>query len=406
MVGVDTFGIYSYVYAWMVVLAYCATLGFDVALLRFLPAYQAEDAWALLKGIILYAQRRAAAVGISVISVGMLIILVIAPEIPAEIRNTFLVGFALVPVWALLWIRCAMVRAFGGVASALVPDKIIRDGMLLVIVALASWGLGRKFSAPAVMTATLISSAAALVVTSLAIRRLRPDAIEGIPAEFAATTWRRTILPLVILAATEALMNRSGVLLLGWMGHTADAGIYGLAFNIAFLTALPRTALNTLFAPTLSHLHARKDRAMMQMLTARSASWTLGAAACIAIILSVLAGPLLTWFGRGYEAGVPVLRILLIGQVFAASAGSQLQIMTMTGQERSAAVLLSASAAVNALAGIVFIQLFGLIGAAIATTIGLIIWNSAMAFFIWRRLQLLPGVLGLSRMSISRAHVP
>src|SRR5580700_10984455 len=102
MVGVDTFGIYSYVYAWMVVLAYCATLGFDVALLRFLPAYQAEDAWALLKGIILYAQRRAAAVGISVISVGMLIILVIAPEIPAEIRNTFLVGFALVPVWALL----------------------------------------------------------------------------------------------------------------------------------------------------------------------------------------------------------------------------------------------------------------------------------------------------------------
>jgi hypothetical protein len=36
--------------AWMVVLAYFSALGFDMALLRFAPAYRAKGAYALLKG--------------------------------------------------------------------------------------------------------------------------------------------------------------------------------------------------------------------------------------------------------------------------------------------------------------------------------------------------------------------
>src|SRR6266566_7528857 len=58
-----------------------------------------------------------------------------------ELRNTFLVGFIL-PLWALLWIRCSIVRAFGGVVLALVPDRVVRDGLLLVLVMLASPLLG------------------------------------------------------------------------------------------------------------------------------------------------------------------------------------------------------------------------------------------------------------------------
>src|SRR5215469_3848265 len=58
MIGVDSFGIYAYVTATMVVLAYLAALGFDVALLRFVPVYEAQQRWDLLKGVISYAQRR------------------------------------------------------------------------------------------------------------------------------------------------------------------------------------------------------------------------------------------------------------------------------------------------------------------------------------------------------------
>ncbi|SDR60437.1 Membrane protein involved in the export of O-antigen and teichoic acid [Rhizobiales bacterium GAS113] len=397
IIGADSFGIYAYVLAWMAVLAYFCALGFDVALLRYVPAYRAEQGWGLLKGVIQYAERRAAAVGILVVSVGMSVVLLVATGMSPALRNTFLIGFLLVPVWALLWIRSAAVRAFGGVAAALVPDRMVRDGLLVGFVAVASFGLGQTIDAPWVMTATLVSSFTGLCLASLAARRLRPRAIDGVSAKYAARIWRQTALPLVIIAAAETLLNRTGVLLLGWSGYTTDAGIYGLAFNMAFLAALPRAAVNTLFAPTISDLFARGDRTTLQALVSQSASWTLCGAACIALVLSVLAGSLLSWFGHGYEAGVPALRILLLGQVFAASAGSQLQVMTMTGHERSAAVLLAACTVVNAGLSALLINLFGLTGAAVAATATLIVWNVAMALFIRRHLQLLPGVLGLPR---------
>jgi O-antigen/teichoic acid export membrane protein len=50
LIGADTYGVYTYVIAWMTILAYLSALGFDIALLRFLPAYQTKGAWSLARG--------------------------------------------------------------------------------------------------------------------------------------------------------------------------------------------------------------------------------------------------------------------------------------------------------------------------------------------------------------------
>lgn len=399
IVGANSYGIYAYVFAWMTVLAYFSTLGFDVALLRFAPDYQGQRAWAMLRGVIQYAERRATLVGICVILIGISVIASWAGGSSPELTNTFLVGFILVPVWALLWIRTSAARAFGGVLSALAPERIVRDGMLLGLVGLAGLVRWWNIDASLVMVATLISSAVALALVSLAKRRLQPSAVKTIlPSSAARGTWQRTALPLLIIGGTWALMDRTGVMLLGWTGETKEAGIYALAFNITYLIALPGTAVNTLFAPTVSNLFARQDRATLQVLVTRAASWTLCGAACIALALWLLAEPLLAWFGRDFGAGVSALHILLIGQVFAADARLQVYLMTMTGHERSAAVLLIGSATANILISAALISLLGLTGAAIATTTILIVWNAAMALFVWRRLRLLPGVLGIFRL--------
>lgn len=391
IVGAETFGVYSYVLAWVTVLAYFSALGFDIALLRFVSAYRASQAWGLLRGVIRYSERRMAIAGTLVVAVGAIAIAISANEISPELRNTFLAGFVLVPVWALLWIRSSIVRAFGGVLSAVVPDRMVRDGTLICIIVLLSWGLKWHLDAPLIMMATLASTTAALVMASLAVRRLHPPEIDGAVPDYDIPVWRKTILPLMAITATEALLNRCGVLVLGWIGSTRDAGIYALVFSISFLVALPRTAANTLLAPTISDLFVRKQRHALQILTARIALWTLCGAAVSALALSIVAAPLLAWFGRGYEAGVPALHILLVGQVIAASCGSQLSIMTMTGCERGAALLLLLSALFNILLSAVLVSLLGLTGAAISTTVTLVVWNIAMAIFIWHRLRLLPS---------------
>ena len=401
IVGVDTYGVYAYVIAWMTVLAYSSALGFEVALLRFVPAYETERSWELLRGVIQYAQRRSAIVGMAIVTVGICVVLTWVSS-PA-LRSTFLAGFLLVPVLALLWICCSAVRAFGGVVSALVPDRIVRDGVLLALLAVASLGQLWSIDAPFVMAATLIGSVAGLGWAALAMRRLRPHAARDVLPVYDAPTWRRAALPLVIIGAGETVMNRSGVILLGWISDTNDAGIYSLAYNVALVVALPRIAVNTLFAPTVSGLFVRKDRATLQILVASAASWSFCAAAFIGIVLFVAAETFLGWFGPGYEAGAPALRVLLVGQVIVASAGSQLYIMTMTGHERAAARLLVACAAGGSIAGAVLISMFGLAGAAVGTAATLIAWNLAMASFLWRHLRLLPGILALFRLPLAEA---
>ena len=401
-IGAAGFGVYAYVFAWMTMLAYGAALGFDVSMLRFVAAYQAQGAWPLLRGVIQYGERRAAAVGIGICLTGVLVVELCAGRLSATLANTFLAGFLLVPVWALLWIRSSIVRAFGGVVSAIAPDRVVRDGLLLGMVGVASLVHGWRLGPPSVMGATLVSSVMGLGLVSLAMRRRRPQAIRGIAPEFAGGIWARVALPLVMIGVADVALNRTGVVLLGWMGDTTEAGIYALAFNIAFLTALPRTAVNALLAPAISDLFVRGDRSGLQALAAKAAVWALLGAACIALPAALLAGPILAWFGHGFAAGAPALRILLAGQLVAAASGSQLYLLTMTGHERQAARLMLATAAVNVVAGAGFVTLFGLAGAAIATTLTVIAWNAIMALLIWRYLGLVPGVLAAFKVRTGR----
>jgi len=397
IVGADTYGIYAYVLAWISVLAYLSALGFDVALLRFLPAYETSRAWALLRGVIQYAEQRATLVGTVVVVVGVSVIMLRAEALSPALRETFLIGFMVVPVLALLWIRCSVARAFGGVVSSVAPDRIVRDGILLALVLVATLGMRWNVDAPFVMMATLVGSILALGTATTVANRLKPAMLADVSPAYAASTWRITALPLVVMGVTEVLMNRTGVLLLGWIGDTKSSGVYSLAFNIAFVVTLPRTAINTLFAPTVSTLFTQKNQKMLQVLITKSSLWTLCAAAFIGVSLFIFAEPLLAWFGKEYVVGVPTLRILLIGHVIAAGAGSQIQVMTMTGNERGAAALLIAGALGNIVIGAVLIDLFGLVGAAIASAMTLVMLNLAMALFIWRHLYLLPGVLALFR---------
>ena len=397
VLGPESFGIYAYVLAWMSVLAYTAALGFQVALLRFVSVYESKKAWSLLRGVIQYSERRAGVVGLLVILIGVTGVMIRGEAMVPELSTTFLIGFLLVPVWAFLWMRAATVRAFGGVITALVPERIMRDGLLLAFVLFASLSLKWTLDAATVMTATLVSTTLALCMAHVAMRRLRPSMIETVHVEYDVRAWRKAALPLLIVGAMDALFNRTGVLLLGWVGETKNAGIYGLAFSIAFLAVLPRTAIDTLLAPAVARHYAGRQFAELQALIVRAASWSLAAAASIALIIAVMAEYLLTWFGPEYVEGANALRILLVGQVVSASAGSQTHVLAMTGHERNLAAILALSAAVNILTSLWMILQFGLMGAACATMISLFLWNVAMAVFIKQRLDLWPGIYGILR---------
>src|SRR3982751_3481157 len=121
IIGPDSYGVYAYVLAWVTLLAYLSTLGFHVSLLRFVPAYQVKEEWALVRGLIQYSQRGAAGTAIAIVLIGVCGIVVLHGSLRPELALTFLLGISAVPFLALHFIGASVVRAFGGIIAALAP---------------------------------------------------------------------------------------------------------------------------------------------------------------------------------------------------------------------------------------------------------------------------------------------
>ena len=397
VIGPDSYGIYAYVLAWATLLGYSATLGFHISLLRFVPAYQAREEWGLARGVIQYSERGAAGTAAGIVLIGVCAIAALHGSMQPELAYTFLLGIAAVPFLALHLIGASVVRAFGGVVAALAPERVVRDSMLLAIIAVVFWGSLYRLDATLAMGATLVSSLAMLGLVRIFLHRMRPPSLGQAKPANAAGDWWRPTLPLTVIMAADNLMSRSGVIALGLAGNTRDAGIFAIAFSLAMLTALPRMAVATAFAPTVSALFARGDQAGLQSLSAKATCLSLLGTTLTAIPLLLLARPFLAWFGRDFVAGAPLITIFVIGHLFASACGPQQHLITMTGHERAGAAMLAICAGSSFIACMLVIGSLGMTGVALAMTAALIAWNVAMGVFIRKRLHLMPGLLALLR---------
>jgi O-antigen/teichoic acid export membrane protein len=245
------------------------------------------------------------------------------------------------------------------------------------------------------MAATLVGTTIGLVaVTWFAQQRYFREFADNSPIESAAPEWRRTALPLLISAGTAALMNRTAVVMSGWLIDTTHAGFLALAANISLLVSFPQVAVNAIFTPTIAMLYKREDHSALQSIITTAAWWITLAALGTLLPLFVFAELVLSFFGEDFTAATTVFRILLLGQFVNAAAGPVLQIMNMTGKENYVAAILVATSVVGIGLSATLIMGFGLNGAAAAAALTLIAWNCAMATFIWYRLRLVPSVLG------------
>lgn len=403
-IGADSFGIYAYVLAWVTLAAYMSTLGFHTSLLRLLPAYQARSEWPLARGVAVCAYVVAAGLG-SGIAIAMFAAASLLVGAQYEMVHTFWIGVLTIPLIALQLVASAGARAFGGPVIALVPERILRDGATLVIVAAAGWSQLWRPDATLAMAAMLAGCLVALATAHSAFRRLRPASFGRDRAATALRDWFRPSIPLTVIMAADNIMCRSGVLALGLTGNIRDAGVFAVAFSIALLTTLPRMAVASIFAPTVSSLHAAGDDAGLRKLSAHATVLSLLGTLLVAIPLVGLASPLLSWFGANFTTGVPVVAILVAGQLVAAAAGPQQHLLTMTGHERAAAAIFLASAVGNFAACVVMIDLLGMVGAALAMTAATVAFNVAAAVAVARYLKLEPGlVIAIGNMAKSRPN--
>lgn len=377
--GVSLYGVYSYGLRIVRSVQVFTSLGTDLALTRFLSANlddQAHQNWVLTTS---YLTTLAGS-----LLVGGALFLA-APIIDAHTFDnpqfpTVLRIFA----GALLFIAMTrlVTNAFRGLEM---PAHQTAMRVLNPVIQLAVVGgvIVLGYSLIGVTAGFLIAAILTLVVGAvglLATTELRPG-WGGSRADY--KEFYNYSIPLTLSRGGAVLFDRVDVFMVGFFLGSSAVGIYTISILLASVLIIPLSGFNQLFPPVASRLYADGDEETLEQVYASVTRWAITASLLLALALLVYRREALAIFGEEFTQGATVLSLFLVGQFVNVLVGPSNDLLTMTDHQYVVMVNHWTFGILNVAMNYVFIQEFGLIGAALATASILAALNLLRLIEVW-----------------------
>lgn len=380
--GAAGYGVYAVVMSTVALLAIPGAAGFDRLLIREVAALRTLGNWELLRGVLRRSTQVVLCCSVVVAIAGYL---AFESLVPGDAATALLLGMALVPLLALARIRQSALQGFGRVVFGQLPEMVVQPALMLSLVG-AAFTCGVTRSGTVAVLLQVIAAAVACLIGVVFLRRSLPVEVRDARPEFRTRYWMSNGIPLVAMMALNVVLTNADTVMLGILAETELAGIYRISSQMASLVAFPLTAVNMAIAPRIASLHATSSLEELRAQAVSVANASLAAALPIALALVMFGKPLLGFFGSDFVAGYPAIVILSVGYVFNSAAGCAGYLLIMTGHEKSAAVAFAGAALVNVSGNLLLIPTFGLMGAAIATALSVLIVSTAFAWLSHRLL--------------------
>ena len=242
------------------------------------------------------------------------------------------------------------------------------------------------------VAASLVSLLLAFTLGLWFVRRLFPE-----PADAAPVPWSelRRLLAYSLASATAGVLATATLtvdrLMVGALLPAAEVGVYQALAQSAVVFGPVTVGFTTILAPLIAGLDAAGERARIAEVVRVSTKWILYASLPVGVVL--LAAPeavLVALFGDEFGAGRTALRVLTIGQLINAGKGALGMVLVMTGKERPWLVIAASGLVLHVGLNAALIPRYGLVGAALATTVALSVVAAASLWVAWRVLGLWP----------------
>ena len=410
LLGPAEWGDYAYAISWLTNLSLFGKFGFNKSSTRFLAMYVAQKEWPLLRGYLHYSQ--ATMYRISLVLAGVSAILLYLFREPFQqffegdaFYHCLLIALAILPFLAHLEVAEGILDGYRRVITSQIPMRIMRPAILGLIVAavyfLTAFGRNETGEFLTAETTMLINLTAVLLALGTALFILRsalPAQARGIEPRYEKKVWFGTSRDMLLTSSFNLLLVQADVTMLGLMIGTEAAGIYTNASRVALLLIIALTAVNAMLQPLAASLYAEKKQEELQRIVSIGAIAIFAISIVGSVVLYFGADFIISLFGdEEYMAGVPVLRILIVGQLFNAFAGPSVLLLNMTGHQRDAARIMAGGAVLNFVLNGILIALIGLEGAAYASVITNIAWNLAATAIVWNRLRIFTMALWFPR---------
>lgn len=408
LIGAEGYGVYTYVFSWVTLLSGIAWLGFDDLLIRDVAVYRSQNRLGLLKGLL-----RTALISTAIAAFLLTLIAFAGIEIFSLFSNSpnsffhisFLTNFsqkqalliaftAIVPMTLMLILQFALVGA-KEIVKAQIAEKLFKPIVFLLAVLGIYFCSGREITAIEVVQANVIVIFAGCLVAYFFFHQKLLVPYRSVKAEYQQKVWWSAAVGFALVNTLNLVYIKADVVMLGTIAGTESVGIYSIASKFSELLRFFLAIVYLVVSPMIADMWATGKLKELQSIATRSARGVLALGLPMVVVFWFLGEWILGFYGVEFKAGYHALLILSVGQLFNLACGIGANLLLMTGHERATFWGLLLSTVVNLSFNTLLIPSMGMNGAAIATVLGVVVWNVILLILVWRKLGIDASVLGL-----------
>ena len=383
--GNSEFGIYVYVWTWVLLVADLIHLGLPLAAQRLIPAYKAANDDDRLRAFVFGSWKVVLALATAGAAFAALLVTVLKPHLAAgEVTPLYLACLAL-PFVSICIQFDGIARSYNWIGLALTPHFFWRPFMIVALVG-AAVAAGTGADAATVMPVVVIAAAATSIVHAVILMRRLSRVVPAGARRYEIRAWLSTSTPMILVWGFYTLLTYTDVIMLQQFRPPEDVAHYYGAARTLMMVSFVAFSVSAAAGHHFSRYHLAGDHEGLAAFVAKTVRWTFWPSLFATVAVLVLGWPLLRLFGPSFVGAYPAMFVLALGPLARASVGPSERLLTMAGSQRACALVYAAAFTVNLAGCTLLIPAYGILGAAAAPTAAMMFESAALFFVVRSRL--------------------
>ena len=380
--GVDGFGTYAFCLSIVNLLTIPAMLGGQHLLVREAAAYQARNELKFLKGLLKWISQMSTVTSIILSlcagGIGWLVFH------GTPICKVYLASVCLVPLLTLLNLRNAALRGLHRVLIGQASTMFV-PLIFIFIISIIYLFFTSVFTPAMAVIIYGISICLMVLLTGVMLRQSLPEQLKKVEPSYDPKRWVKSIMPFLLIGVIQAFNTEASVLFLGIMKNSESVGLFRVAQKGAELISFGLLAVNMAIAPTVAKLYAKGEKERLQNIIAKSILLITAFSLPVATGLIIFGNFIISFvFGQEYYTAYAPLVVLCIGKLFSVFSGSVGITLNMIGLERLVTRGIIVAVLINICLNYLWIPCCGIIGAAVASSISLVVLNLLLVHSLYK----------------------
>ncbi len=390
LLGPEAFGLFALAWNLLRIVVILAPLGLQNGVIHFGSAFWRRDDSAF-KSLLL----RSLAISMAFSLAFSVLLYALAPWISVtwfddpQLTAVLRLFTLAIPLTVGMRMTVAATQVSQRMKFAIYIEELWQTAVSLVLFFLFYWIGWQLFGA---VLATVLSFAAAFAAGLYYVYRLFPEVFASTAQ--AGLSIRQLLtysLPTAAAGTFGVLVNRLNRIFIGFFLPTTAVGIYQAAAQFSVIFAIVLNGFNAIFAPLIARLYHDHDMPQLEELYRVSTKWGLYVSMPFFLVICLTPTQVMVAaFGESFASGGVPLLILTVGQLFNMASGAVGYILMMTARQNVWFTLSTAAMVLNLVLNWLLIELYGLPGAALATTIGVFFLFGLGLWYIRKSLGLWP----------------